>query len=237
MSSQSHLPHFGAATGRIQWQSHRATCHIAGCCHLVNSLPWFQSHMPHCRMLPPGEFNDMSSQSHVSLCRVLLLGEFTAMIPVPRATLKGVRFHPPYWKPFFVIFYYFFCFRLWRAAAFVSSPIHLFIYLSGDVQVVYFTALFPYVILTILLVRGALLPGAVDGINFYIIPDWHKLSKPKVMPSILCGLFWVPPRLGIIWSCHSLVSYDVSRPSDLLSLIVQYGMSSRRIFVLKLIFL
>ena len=25
-----------------------ATCHIAGCCHLVNSLSRFQSHMPHC---------------------------------------------------------------------------------------------------------------------------------------------------------------------------------------------
>ena len=57
-------------------------------------------------------------------------------------------------------------------------------YLLGDVQVVYITATFPYVILTILLVRGALLPGAVDGIKFYIIPEWHKLSKPKVMPSV-----------------------------------------------------
>jgi len=57
-------------------------------------------------------------------------------------------------------------------------------YLHGDVQVVYLTATFPYVILTILLVRRALLPGAVDGIKFYIIPKWHKLSKPKVMPSV-----------------------------------------------------
>ena len=29
----------------------RATYHIAGCCHLVNSLSRFQSHMPHCRVL------------------------------------------------------------------------------------------------------------------------------------------------------------------------------------------
>jgi len=28
----------------------RATCHIAGCWHLVNSLSWFHSHMPHCRV-------------------------------------------------------------------------------------------------------------------------------------------------------------------------------------------
>ena len=50
----------------------------------------------------------------------------------------------------------------------------------GAVQVVYFTATFPYIILTILLIRGALLPGAIDGVRFYVIPEWHKLSKPKV---------------------------------------------------------
>ena len=30
----------------------------------------FQSHLLHCRVLPPSEFSDMSSQSHVSRCRV-----------------------------------------------------------------------------------------------------------------------------------------------------------------------
>jgi len=51
------------------------------------------SHLLNCRVLPPGEFNDMSSQSHVSRCRVglLPLGEFTVMIPEPDATLQGVR--------------------------------------------------------------------------------------------------------------------------------------------------
>jgi len=32
------------------------TCHIAGCCHLENSMTWSQSHVSHCRVLPPGEF-------------------------------------------------------------------------------------------------------------------------------------------------------------------------------------
>jgi len=45
--------------------------------------------MSHCRVLPPGEFNDMSSQSHVSHCRVLPLDEFTVTIPEPYATLQG----------------------------------------------------------------------------------------------------------------------------------------------------
>jgi len=37
----------------------RATYHIAGCCHLVNSLLRFQSHIPHCRVQSPGEINVM----------------------------------------------------------------------------------------------------------------------------------------------------------------------------------
>jgi len=83
----------GAATWRIQRHDSRATCHITGCCHRANSLSRFQSNMPHCRVLPSDEFNNMSSQSHVSRCRVglLPLAEFTVMIPEPRATLQGVR--------------------------------------------------------------------------------------------------------------------------------------------------
>jgi len=38
-----------------------------------------------------GEFHGMSSQSHVPHCRVLPLGEFTVLIPEPHATLQGVR--------------------------------------------------------------------------------------------------------------------------------------------------
>ena len=36
-----------------------------------------------------GEFNGMSSHSQLPHCRVLPLGEFTVMIPEPHATLQG----------------------------------------------------------------------------------------------------------------------------------------------------
>ena len=47
-------------------------------------------------------------------------------------------------------------------------------------QIVYFTAIFPYFILTAFLIRGLTLPGAMDGIEFYIKPNWTKLATAKV---------------------------------------------------------
>jgi len=68
------------------------------------------------------------SQSYVSHCRVLhALGEFTVTIPELHATLQGVRIPSTILKIVFrhILFLLFLMqFRLWRAAAFVSSPIH-----------------------------------------------------------------------------------------------------------------
>uniref|UniRef100_UPI00358F289E sodium- and chloride-dependent creatine transporter 1-like n=1 Tax=Myxine glutinosa TaxID=7769 RepID=UPI00358F289E len=47
-------------------------------------------------------------------------------------------------------------------------------------KVVYFTATFPYVILIILLVRGLTLPGAYQGVLYFLQPDWTKLANPQV---------------------------------------------------------
>uniref|UniRef100_A0A131YKJ9 Transporter n=1 Tax=Rhipicephalus appendiculatus TaxID=34631 RepID=A0A131YKJ9_RHIAP len=47
-------------------------------------------------------------------------------------------------------------------------------------KIVWVSALFPYVCLLILLVRGVTLTGAADGLMFYIKPDWSQLLKPRV---------------------------------------------------------
>uniref|UniRef100_A0A8C1UNV1 Transporter n=1 Tax=Cyprinus carpio TaxID=7962 RepID=A0A8C1UNV1_CYPCA len=47
-------------------------------------------------------------------------------------------------------------------------------------KVVYFTATFPYVMLLVLLIRGLTLPGALQGIVFYLYPEPARLFDPQV---------------------------------------------------------
>ncbi|KAI5623797.1 hypothetical protein C0J50_16478, partial [Silurus asotus] len=47
-------------------------------------------------------------------------------------------------------------------------------------KVVYLTATLPYVMLLMLLIRGLTLPGAMQGVIFYLYPDFQRLLDPQV---------------------------------------------------------
>lgn len=58
-------------------------------------------------------------------------------------------------------------------------------------KVVYFTALFPYLVLIILLVRGATLEGAYKGIEYYLLkPDLSKLREISVWNDAAVQIFY-----------------------------------------------
>lgn len=44
----------------------------------------------------------------------------------------------------------------------------------------YITATFPFIMLLVLLIRGVTLPGAAEGIKFYLYPDISRLADPQV---------------------------------------------------------
>lgn len=73
-------------------------------------------------------------------------------------------------------------------------------------KVVYVTATFPYVILLILLIRNATLDGALEGIKFYIIPDFSKLANSKVWYAAATQIFY---SLGVAFGgLETMASYN-----------------------------
>uniref|UniRef100_A0A672QDG4 Transporter n=1 Tax=Sinocyclocheilus grahami TaxID=75366 RepID=A0A672QDG4_SINGR len=66
-------------------------------------------------------------------------------------------------------------------------------------KVVWVTATFPYLVLLILLIRGATLPGAWRGVVFYLKPDWRKLLTTSVWLDAAAQIFFsLGPGFGVL---------------------------------------
>lgn len=73
-------------------------------------------------------------------------------------------------------------------------------------KVVYFTALFPYFILVALLINNVQLPGAKNGILYFLTPVWSKLFEVKVWVNAAAQVF---NSIGIAFgSMISMASYN-----------------------------
>ncbi|XP_025829796.1 sodium- and chloride-dependent GABA transporter 1-like isoform X2 [Agrilus planipennis] len=46
-------------------------------------------------------------------------------------------------------------------------------------KIIWFTALFPYVVLFVLLFRALTLEGAIDGLWYFVVPRWEELLTPQ----------------------------------------------------------
>ncbi|XP_070605459.1 sodium-dependent proline transporter-like isoform X2 [Erythrolamprus reginae] len=73
-------------------------------------------------------------------------------------------------------------------------------------KIVYFTATFPYVVLVVLIIRGATLEGSVEGIRFYLSADWSRLQSAQVWNDAASQVFY---SLGIgFGGLLSMASYN-----------------------------
>ncbi|XP_041359744.1 sodium- and chloride-dependent glycine transporter 2-like isoform X3 [Gigantopelta aegis] len=73
-------------------------------------------------------------------------------------------------------------------------------------KVVYVTATLPYLLLLILLIRGLTLPGAVDGLIFFLKPDFSKLLEVQVWLEACLQVFY---SLGPTWGgLITMASYN-----------------------------
>ncbi|XP_078602717.1 sodium- and chloride-dependent glycine transporter 1-like isoform X1 [Branchiostoma floridae x Branchiostoma japonicum] len=73
-------------------------------------------------------------------------------------------------------------------------------------KVVYFTSTFPYIVLTILLIRCSIMDGAIDGIKFYVTPDFSRLQDAEVWGDAGIQIFF---SLSVAWGgLISMASYN-----------------------------
>ncbi|XP_022708058.1 sodium-dependent proline transporter-like isoform X3 [Varroa jacobsoni] len=82
---------------------------------------------------------------------------------------------------------------------FISWAIVFFCLMQGVTssgKVMYFTATFPYVMLTVLLIKGVTLDGAMLGIKYFLVPDFSKLTSLTIWQRAAEQVFY---SLGIGW--------------------------------------
>ncbi|XP_072921939.1 solute carrier family 6 member 4b [Hemitrygon akajei] len=73
-------------------------------------------------------------------------------------------------------------------------------------KIVWVTAILPYLVLFVLLIRGATLPGAWRGVAFYLKPNWKKLLDTNVWVDAATQIFFsMGPGFGVIMA---LASYN-----------------------------
>lgn len=76
-------------------------------------------------------------------------------------------------------------------------------------KVVWITATMPYALLFILLCRGLTLPGALDGIYFYLMPNLASLSDSTVWIDAAVQIFYsVGAGFGVHLAYASYNKFD-----------------------------
>ena len=87
-------------------------------------------------------------------------------------------------------------------------------------KVAYFTALFPYVVILTLLVRGLTLDGAVDGVIFLFNPQWQSLYDPKVWyAAVTQSFFSLSIGFGVLpsFASYNTFKHNIYRDASIVA--------------------
>lgn len=57
-------------------------------------------------------------------------------------------------------------------------------------KVVFYTVTIPWLLLIVFTVRGMTLPGASEGLSFYLTPDWARLADPRIWLAAVSQIFF-----------------------------------------------
>jgi solute carrier family 6 (neurotransmitter transporter, glycine) member 5/9 len=73
----------------------------------------------------------------------------------------------------------------------------------------YILAIFPYILLFILLIKSLTLEGALEGISYFFYPKWEEIIKPKVWYEATTQIFFsLGPFFGMTLSYASYNKFD-----------------------------
>ncbi len=76
-------------------------------------------------------------------------------------------------------------------------------------KVVYFTAIFPFVVLVILFFRAIFLDGAIDGIKYYVTPNFEHLQSGEAWQAAATQIFYsLGPAFGGLITLSSYNKFD-----------------------------
>ncbi|EDW80128.2 uncharacterized protein Dwil_GK23734 [Drosophila willistoni] len=84
----------------------------------------------------------------------------------------------------------------------------------------YVLALFPYVIMFLLLIRALTLPGAIDGVMYFLTPQWNKILEPNVWYNAVTQVFFsLAVCFGVIimYSSYNRFNHNVYRDAHIVT--------------------